>query len=243
MSNEDIRRLLAERIESEGSPLPLPKERPDEKRLETIRNLLTAQLKPVHSLPSNPVLIGLTSASFGLICLLGTLYGGHRSLHVLSPVQMAAYFGAFLLLAILFSVAVVEQIIPGSQRRIQPGVLIAGTALFLVALIPVLFENFDLHGFVQKGIPCLKLGTMFAAAGGVLGFFLIRKGYLTSPLAASVLTGCFAGLSGVTALALVCPFLNTPHILVWHFGTIAIGTAAGALIGIFLKWRASQEKS
>ena len=243
MSDEEIRRLLTEGNELSGTPLEQPEDRPDEKRLEEIRSLLTARLGPVRPLPSNPVLIGVGLASFALISLLATIYGGHQALHALNPVQMVVYFASFLLLAILFVMAVLEQIIPGSKRRVKPGVLMAGAALFLVALAPVLFENFGLDGFVENGLPCLKFGTFFATIGGVLGFFLIRKGFLTSPLEAGVLTGCFAGLSGVTALGFVCPFLNAPHILVWHFGTMAIGTAAGALIGLVLQWRASRNEN
>jgi hypothetical protein len=168
------------------------------------------------------------------------LYDGHGALHFLSPFQMAVYFGAFLLLAILFSMAIVEQIIPGARRRIRPGWLMAGAALFLIVLTPLLFEQFGLDRFVERGVHCLEFGTVCAAVGGALGFLLIRKGFLTSPLEAAVLTGCFAGLSGVTALAFVCPQLNAPHILVWHFGTMAIGTAAGALIGLVVEWRASR---
>jgi len=99
--------------------------------------------------PVPTVLIGVALASFALISLLATLYGGHQALHVLSLVQVLVYFGSFLLLAILFAVAVLEQIIPGSKRRVKPGVLMAGAALFLIALAPVLFENFgtvnDVH--------------------------------------------------------------------------------------------------
>lgn len=237
MNDEKIRRLLAE-----GTPLQ-QEDRPDEKRLEEIRGLITSRLNPVRPLPSNPVLIAIALASFALIPLLGTMYGGHRALHVLSPFQMVVYYGSFLLLASLFAMAVLEQIIPGSKRRLKPGVLMAGAALFLVALAPVLFENFVLGGFVKHGVPCLEFGTICAAVGGALGFFLIREGFLTSPLEAGVLMGCFAGLSGVTALGFVCPFLNAPHILVWHFGTMAIGTTAGAMIGVVMQWRASRNQN
>ncbi len=224
--------------------MPLQQEdRPDEKRLEEIRGLLTSRLSPVRPLPSNPVLIALGLASFALIPLLATMYSGYQALHVLTLFQIVVYFGSFLLLASLFAMAVLEQVIPGSKRRVKPGVLMAGAALFLIALAPVLFENFALDGFVKNGVPCLEFGTICAAVGGALGFFLIRKGFITSPLEAGVLMGCFAGLSGVTALGFVCPFLNAPHILVWHFGTMAIGTTAGAMIGVALQWRASRNEN
>jgi len=43
----------------------------------------------------------------------------------------------------------------------------------------------------------------------------------------------------------VSPFfwVDAPHILVWHFGTMVIGTAAGALIGLVLEWRASRNEN
>jgi hypothetical protein len=230
MSDEELRRLLAQGTEV----------RPDERRLAQIRTVLISRMQPVRPLPSNPVLIGVALASFALICLLATLYGGHKGWHVLNPFQTIVYFGAFLSLAILFSIAIVEQIIPGARRRARPGWLIAGTALFLIALVPVLFERFGLNRFVAHGVPCLEFGTECAAIGGALGFFLIRKGFPTSPLQTAVLAGCFAGLAGATALAFVCPQLNAPHILVWHFGTIAIGTGAGALIGRMVEWRTAQ---
>ena len=102
--------------------------------------------------------------------------------------------------------------------------------------------QFSFNRFMESGIPCLEFGTVCAAIGGALGFLLIRKGFLTTPLQAAVLTGCFAGLAGVTALAFVCPQLNAPHILVWHFGTMAIGTAAGALIGQVVEWRMARNE-
>lgn len=243
MSDEEIRRLVAEGRDLGGTPLGVPDDRPDERRLDEIRGLLTARLAPVHPLPRNSALIGIAVASFFAISLVATLYGGHRALHVLSTFQMLVYFGAFLLLAILFSIALVEQIAPGARRRIHPGWLMGGGALFLIALAPVLFAQFSLDRFVARGVPCLEFGTIWAVIGTALGFFLIRKGFLTSPLQAALLTGCFAGLAGVTALACVCPQLNAPHILVWHFGTMATGTAAGAFIGWVVEWRASRKKN
>ena len=216
------------------------KRAPDERRLAETGRRLAASLAPVRPLPSNPVLIAFSLAAFVLLCSLATMYGGHKGWHVLNPLQTIVYFGAFLLLAMLFSIAVVEQIIPGAQRRVRPGLLIAGTTLFLLALVPALFDHFGLNRFVEHGIPCLKFGTVCAAIGGALAYLLIPRGFLTSPLQAAVLTGCFAGLAGATALAIACPQLNTPHILVGHSGTMAIGTGAGALIGLVVEWRAAQ---
>ena len=234
MNREEMDRILkdAER----------PDYRIDEARMDQIRSAVTSQLKPARPLPRNPVLVAISLAAFALIVLLGSLDGGHMALTMMSGPKMVAYFGALLLLAVLFSFAIVDQIIPGSKRRINPITLLAGAALLLVVLTPVLFQNFELRGFVEGGWPCLKFGTFFAILGGALGFRLARGGFLTSPMEASLLLGCFAGLSGATALACVCPFFNAPHILVWHFGTMVVGTAAGAGIGLILEWQASRKK-
>jgi hypothetical protein len=166
--------------------------------------------------------------------LAATLYDGHEALHALSPFQMLLYFGSFILLAICFSVALAEQIVPGSKRRVNSGALLIAAWLLLISLIPALFQNFELHDFVQDGWPCLKLGTVGAVLAGSLGVVLMRKGFLSSPLQASLLLGSFAGLAGVAALALVCPYLNAPHILVWHLGPMVIGGLGGTAIGFVL---------
>ena len=232
MSDEELRRLL-----TQGSEIP-----PGEERLAEIRGRLTSRLTPVRALPSNSVLVAFALAGFVLICLLAAMYGGHKGWNALNLVQAIVYFSVFVLLAVLFAMAIVDQLVPGARRRIRPGWLMGGGALLLVALAPMLFQHFSVDRFVARGYHCLEFGTICAALGGVLSFFLIRRGFLTSPLQAAALTGCFVGLAGVTALAVVCPQLNTPHILVWHFGTIAIGIAAGALIGLVMEWRASQKE-
>jgi hypothetical protein len=46
--------------------------------------------------------------------------------------------------------------------------------------------------------------------------------------------GAFAGLTGVGVLALCCPILNTPHILVWHLGVVLVAMFAGGIAGLAL---------
>src|SRR5689334_430779 len=187
MSNEELRRLL-----TQGTEIP-----PDEQRLAEIRNRLTSRLTPVRALPSNAVLIAFALAGFALICLLGTMYGGQKGWHALNLVQTIVYFGVFLFLAVLFAIAVVDQLIPGARRRIRPAWLMGGGALLLVALAPVLFERFDVNRFVARGIHCVEFGTVCAAAGGLLSFFLIRRGGLTLLLVAAAMRGYLSGCRGV----------------------------------------------
>jgi Negative regulator of sigma F len=250
MSCDEIRQFLAEGEELSPAArehlsscpscramcavLEQPAAVPDSDRLNEIRSRLTSRLSPVRALPPNRVLTAVALASFASILLAATLYDGHQALHALTPFQMLVYFGSFLLLAIFFSVALVEQIVPGSKRRVNSGALLAGAWLLLIALIPLLFRRFELNNFVEDGLPCLKLGTAGAVLAGCLGFVLMRKGFLTSPLQASLLLGSFAGLAGVTALALICPYLNAPHILVWHLGPMVIGGLGGTAIGLVL---------
>jgi hypothetical protein len=43
--------------------------------------------------------------------------------------------------------------------------------------------------------------------------------------------GGLAGLTGLSVLEMNCSNLNLFHILLWHWGVVLVGSAAGALIG------------
>jgi hypothetical protein len=67
------------------------------------------------------------------------------------------------------------------------------------------------------------------AAG--LTWLLMRRGFVTDPLAGAVAGGAFAGLLGMAVLALHCPIFSATHIIVWHAGVIVVTSVAGACIG------------
>jgi hypothetical protein len=215
--------------------LPQPGDAPDRQRLEQIRSRITSSLNPVKPLPSDRVLILIALLCFIGLSLLFAIRSGVSGLHVLSGVQQVAYYGFIAVLAVLFATATVEHMIPGSKKRVNAPALVIGSFVSLALIICLLFQEFSLNHFVEYGLPCLKLGTECGLVSGLVAFWLVRKGFFTSPVASITLLGLFAGLSGFAALAFICPVLNAPHILVWHLGPMIIGGLGGGVVGILKK--------
>jgi hypothetical protein len=199
--------------------------------IENIRAQVVTSLAPVRPLPSNAVLWSIGLGVFALLSFVVAKVVGMFAIAVLSGRQMFVYYGVVLVLAGLFSRALVEQMIPGSKRFIHSSFLslVALSALTLLAL--GIFKNLGTERFVSEGVPCLRLGVIGALLGGVAGWKLLQRGYLVSPRQTIALYGLFAGLVGVTALALHCPILNSMHVLVWHLSPMALAGLTGFFVG------------
>ena len=211
--------------------LTLPEAHLDRERIDQLQALITTSLTPVRPLPSNRMLISSLLAVFAVFSLIAAIPVGYFGFHVLNTAQKFAYYTVILLCAMWFSVAMVHEMIPGSKETASPGVRIL-TGMLSLALVPMgLFHNFDLHRFVPLGIPCLRLGLICAVVSGALFWFVLRKGFFTSPAAAGATAGCFAGLAGVAVLALHCPILNSAHIIIWHLGAMVVAVFGGVLVG------------
>lgn len=210
-------------------------ELPGSERLALIQSMVTGSLTPVRPLPSNRVLISLVLGgflAFSLFAAVGLGFGGYRHLSSLARLE---YYGAILLSATLLSTALVEEIIPGSRRRVSSGAAMALSVVTLALVVLGLFPEPDLTHFVKVGLPCLKLGTLCAAVSGIFVAPLLWKGFSTSIVRSAATAGFLAGLAGFAVLALRCSVQNFAHILVWHVGALLVGVAGGALIGF---WRA-----
>ena len=208
-----------------------PEAEPDGKHLSQIQSLITASLKPVRPLPSNRTLVWTLLIVFTAFSLITAIPVGYKGFHVLNAYERFAYYGLILIGAAWFSIATVQEMIPGSKHKSSPGWTILATMLSLTVLVSVLFHNFNLDRFVPLGIPCLRLGSLCALVSGALSWFLLRKGFFVSPVSAIALVGFFAGLTGVAVLALHCPIQNSAHILVWHLGAMVLGGLGGAAVG------------
>ncbi len=203
---------------------------PDGLRLEAVRRQILGSLKPVKPLPSDWVMAMSALLFFIAFSVAAALPFGYRGFGSLDAMQKSLYYVTIGLLGLLFSAGTVQELVPGAKRRIKPGALVAGTLLSLSFLEVLLFRTFDFTDFVKAGLPCLGVGTIVAAASGLLGFTFIRKGYFVSPVQGGVIVGCFAGLSGVAVLALACPIQDAGHSIVWHLGVLVIGTAVGSAL-------------
>jgi hypothetical protein len=217
--NDDIMRMLAE-----GDP-------PDAATLEKIAAQFSASAKPVRALPSNLTLWAISLGLFAALVSIVAKVVQFKAITVLSGGQMVAYYGVLLLLAALFSRAMIERMIPGA-KRVVPSILLSIAALVALSLLAsVLFADRGTENFVSRGIPCLRLGVMSALLSGFLGWWLLQRGYLVSPRETITLYGFFAGLVGVSVLALHCPIPNAPHVLVWHLGAMLLAGLAGFFLG------------
>src|SRR5207248_10655316 len=102
---------------------------------------------------------------------------GSKGVDVLNRYERFAYYGLILMGAAWFSIATVQEMIPGSKHKSSPGWTILATMLSLAVLVSVLFHNFSLDRFVSLGIPCLRLGSVCAVVSGARSWFLFRKGF------------------------------------------------------------------
>jgi hypothetical protein len=219
--NDDITGMFAE-----GDP-------PDAATLEKIASQFSASAKPVRALPSN---LALWSNSFGIFIALALIVASVVKLYaiaVLSDGQMIVYYGVLLLFGALFSRAVIERMIPGEKRLVSSAVLSIAALVVLGVLVAALFIDRSTENFVSHGIPCLRLGVISALISGFVGWRLLQRGCLVSPRETITLYGFFAGLVGVSVLALHCPILNSLHVLVWHLGAMVIAGLAGFFLGSY----------
>ena len=207
-------------------------EGPDAQRLERIAQMLTASLQPVRPLPSNGVLAGGFLLLFGATARLAPVPVGLYGYHALNAEQRIVIFSLIAACAIAMSWSVVAHLIPGSKPA--PPAIVPALIFALAGADLLLFPNFDTTRFIPHGIPCLRFGLLCATATAALAYPILRRGLFTAPIAAGATTGCFAGLAGFAALALHCPILIAPHILVWHFGAVLFATLGGGLASFFI---------
>ncbi len=208
-----------------------PQEEPNPKHIREIQSLITASLAPVRPLPSNRKLVCRLLVVFAAFSLLATLPVGYKGFHVLNTYQKVTYYGLLLVFAVWFSITIVQEMIPGSKRQATSRWPIMAAMIGLALLIYLLFQDFDTNRFGALGIPCLRLGCICALLSGALFWLICRKGFLTSPVTACASVGFFAGLAGVSVLALHCPIENSAHIIVWHLGAMLLAGLGGTVIG------------
>jgi hypothetical protein len=144
--------------------------------------------------------------------------------------------GALLLLgAALLARSLALQMTPGSRQRIPAwgAVAILGTGL-LVGML-VLFPWKTPEAFLFLGWRCLRLGLTVSVPGAAIFWFLVRRG---APFDLTTMGGTLGAITGLLSMAVLqfrCSLHDVGHLVVWHFGVLAITTLIGALIGRLAK--------
>ncbi len=199
--------------------------------LDRIANSLNESLQPVRPLPPTSVL----TAGLALICVAvaGTAAGraGFLGIEQLSPWQRVVIFSTLGFLVWVGGSAFVGQLIPGSRQRVTASAYLAISSAVLLGVFALEFRDYHTEHFVSAGVACLATGLLLAIPAAVLSWLLLRRGFAVNPVAAGLVGGALAGLSGVTLLELHCANFQALHVLVWHTAVVPATAATGALVG------------
>jgi len=202
----------------------------DSALLDRIAGAVGRSLVPVRPLPpawalaSGQILISAAVALAGAARL--GLYGIQR----MTVWDRALIFSALTILVWLAATTSVAEMIPGSRRRVSPGILLTAGSLLLLAVFGILFRDYHTHRFVHQGIACLTAGLLHAIPVALASWLLLRRGFAVNSVAAGLVAGTLAGLAGVTMLELHCPNFEAFHVMLWHTAVVPIAGAAGALL-------------
>jgi hypothetical protein len=107
--------------------------------------------------------------------------------------------------------------------------VLACTALLLASLDAG--ETPSDSSFVASGIQCVASILAFAALPWAALVVAIRRGAPVAAPVAGLYAGAAAFLFAAAAVRIACPIDARLHVLTWHVGTMAIGTALSAVAG------------
>jgi hypothetical protein len=203
---------------------------------------IAGSIKP-SMLPVRPVLpawlltAGLIMVA-AAVALAGAARAGLYGIERLTALERIVIFPVLVLLLWTSAAEFVASMVPGSRRRMHPGVLLAISCLALLGVFAAVFRDYHTTHFVSAGIACLVTGLIHAIPVALLSWLLLRRGFAVNPVAAGAVAGTLAGLAGVVMLELHCPNFQVLHVLVWHTAVVPVAGAAGALLAWALQSRA-----
>jgi hypothetical protein len=209
----------------------------DPQLVDRIAKTIGDSALPVRPLPRRAV------AACGLLLVCGVLaMGGATRLGIyglprLSAIQIVAIFSSLCGLMWLAAMVLVDQMTPGSRRRVAPGWVVAGGSMALAALFAAVFHNYRTVRFVPAGLACLKAGVALAIPAALASWLVVRRGFFVSPVAAGMVAGALGGLAGIVMLEIHCPNFQTLHVMVWHTAVLPVSSAAGAAAGWAVRLR------
>jgi hypothetical protein len=203
--------------------------------LERIAGSIKPSLRPVRPMPPVWLLIAGLILIGAVVALAGAARAGFYGIELLTVFERALVFTALAILLWAAASEFVGSMIPGSKRRLHPGMLLAVSCLALMGVFVGLFRDYHTTHFVSAGIACLVAGILHAVPVALLSWLLLRRGFAVNPVAAGAVAGTLAGLAGVTMLELHCPNFQLLHVLVWHTAVVPVSGAAGALLSLALQ--------
>jgi hypothetical protein len=202
----------------------------DGQAIERIKASLPLSLRPVR--PIAPVWVFAAAFFFVSIAVaaIGAFALGMYGVRVLSITSAAAIFSTLGLSATIAAVAIAREMRPAGGRHLGVFAFLIGT-IGLLIVFALVFDDYGIRDFVRQGIPCLRVGMIFAVPAALIVWFLLWRGFILNASMAGFAAGTLAGLAGIGMLELHCPNLKAVHIMVWHVGVVLLCGLAGWLIG------------
>jgi len=202
-----------------------------ESQVERIQAMIAALLEPVRPLAPARFFLGACAIIFLGVVAIGITQSGMDGWAALNGTQRIAVFATMAAGAVLLAVSMIGQMAPGNKYALAPALLPIGVLTVLIVVLSATFRPREELAFVQTGLACVGRGLTYSIPVAFLFWLLTRRGAILSPKLIGAAVGGLASLAGFTVLELNCPDVNVFHIVVWHWGVVLIGTAAGALIG------------
>ena len=217
-------------------PHPVPAE-----LRKRIADSIEPTMQPVRPLPPAWMLRGGLLLIGAAVALAGAARAGFEGVEALTLPARMLIFGMLAVLGWVAAAQVVGEWIPGSRRRFAPEGLLVMASVVLLGVFGLLFHDYRTEHFVSAGLTCLFTGLLHAAPAALLGWWLLRRGWVVNSVSAGLVAGVLAGLAGVTVLELHCANFQALHLLVWHVLVVPMSGAVGAMIGWGLRERAAAE--
>lgn len=205
--------------------------------LQRIADSIKPSLRPVRPLPPTWVMAGGLVLVCVAVSLVGAARAGFFGFEKMDLLERSLVFPALLIFAWAAGAAFVNEMIPGSLRRISPGTLLAVGSVALLGVFASLFRDYRTDHFLSLGIVCLLTGILHAIPAALLAWLLLRRGFALNSVSAGLAAGILGGLAGVGVLELHCPNFQAAHVLLWHTAVVPLSGAAGALVGWALHFR------
>ena len=198
--------------------------------LERIADSIEPSVQPVRPLaPAWVLTLGIVLIG-AVVALIGAARAGFQGVEALGIPARMLIFGALFLLACVTAAQLVREWTPGS-RHVPSGAMLAAVSVALLAVFALLFHDYRTHHFLSSGLTCLVTGLLHAVPAALLGWWLLRRGYVVNSVSAGLVAGTVAGLAGLAMLELHCNNFEALHVLVWHTLVVPVSAGLGALAG------------
>jgi hypothetical protein len=215
--------------------------RPSENLLRRIEDAILEDLKPIRPLAPSGILLFQCTIILLSVAVIGAVHLGMNGWGALSIVQRIAVFATLAASAVLLTISMVRQMVPGSKHLFAPAVLPVAILFVLMIVIAATFRSRQEPAFLRSGVLCMKNGLTYSISAAFLLWLILRRGAILYPKLPGAVAGGLAGLAGLAVLEVNCPHFNVLHILVWHGSVVAIGSQGGALLGAAVesieRWR------